>query len=203
MSFRRKRNKGGRPRNPDVVREKNGQKSRTVHKAEPPITKELLMRRAEACGMNGDPTDARAGTVLGQLLLRGWITQRQFDGGNALGTAWRRWARMAEVPSRHPRAAALGMVTSTPPDAMPLDPAAPAAGSEEDAWQKTDDALRAWRAAVPKPKLLALSIAESVCVDDVMPPRLHPAWVIGMQALRDALDAAADLFGVPWPQRAA
>ncbi|WP_207483152.1 hypothetical protein [Arenibaculum pallidiluteum] len=193
----------GRKRNPTVLREPNGRPSRAQRRTEPAMTAELLARRAERCGAGVDPLDARAGTVLGLLLLRGWISERQHDGGCALAGAWRRWARLAESPDRHPRSHRLDAVSSVPPDAMPLDPPPCEPPDEAGAWRRADRQMRAFRAALPAPRALALALAESVCMDETMPARLGPGWPDGLVALRGALDTAAEAFGVARPARAA
>ncbi|WP_431861413.1 hypothetical protein [Azospirillum sp.] len=187
-----------------------------IKKHEPVVSPELLQRRADAAG-RGNEQDQLAGSVLGCLLLRGHITPEQHEGGSLLTELWSVWSRMAAAPARHARAAGGTMVPSgVSEEAMPVDeierrarcdadPENPSPGAIA-AWERVCENMQAFRVAIRdcRNHALVLAILESVCMDEIMPPRLQDrAWSIGWDALKDGLDVAAEFFGVHGKRQAA
>lgn len=177
------RRRAGRPRKAGA-RHPCGQ---LVQGADTAILPQALERRADLLGSGakaGQLLDQRAGHALGQLLLRGRITQQQHDAGLAVGATWRRWLSLADAP-RQFGGGTLGTASATDPRA----------------WTVADGnmaRLRAIIAASSPHGALALSLAETLCVDEIMPRRFEPGWVgewpVGWAALGRALDALADHY---------
>lgn len=191
----------GRKRNSNVDRQPNGQPRRVA--AGP--TPELIDKRSELVGAAW--SDARATTPIGQMELAGKVTYRQAVAGQRLRQRWAHWAQMQDVPA--PDAPAIdGRQPGGTPAPMPADPESEAAKAL--AYQaarckaKVEELERAVKSVRYPP--LAWAVIRSVCIDEVMPPRLlvgwHPAhrgepWHVGWTVVRNALDAMADALGIP------
>lgn len=156
------------------------------------MTKEFLQRRADLVGED-NVRHQSAGVPLGQMRLAGRITERQYRAGQDLERKWRQWAMLVDAPRRD----------------------APAVGGRLPT-RLADDSVRRWTdldaemtAVLAKMRAvtngrLAASLVESVVADGVLPPRLLNGWTergtfwdIGWAAIRDGLDAAADVFKIP------
>jgi len=189
-----RRSRGGRPRSTGA-REPSGRLRRGT-KEQPAAPLEALGQRADVIAKLRAPGDDRptlshaalmgekAGSALGMLLLAGRIDDRQYEGGVAFAALWRRWAAMAQCP---PRTSLNGEGSS---GSSELDPGR---------WHRTRDEFEDVRDDIRRSCEvggLAMSIVETVLMDDVIPPRfLWPEpWPVGWHALRSALDAAADHF---------
>jgi hypothetical protein len=186
------RRRAGRPRKAGA-RHACGQ---LVQAADPAILPQALERRADLLGgpaslPAGQLLDQRAGQPLGQLLLRGRLTQRQHDAGQAVGGLWRAWLSLAEAPKPH----AYVPESGTGMARQEVDP---------DRWARTDDRLAQARALIRASGphgLLALALVEGVCADEIMPRRFEASWagdwLQGWAALTTALDALADHYRIP------
>ncbi|TWB20654.1 hypothetical protein FBZ89_10653 [Nitrospirillum amazonense] len=186
------RRRAGRPRKAGV-RHACGQ---LVQAADAAILPQALERRADLLGAPvslpmAQLLDQRAGQPLGQLLLRGRLTQRQHDAGQAVGGLWRAWLSLAEAPKPHAYVPESGSGVARPD----IDP---------DRWARTDDRLAQARALIRASGphgLLALTLVESLCADEVMPRRFEATWAgdwpQGWAALTTALDALADHYRIP------
>lgn len=203
----------GRPR-------KTGQRyrgGRIVPQRDALVPAEVEQRRRKLLG-DTDPhstlwrRDARLGTVLGQMQLTGKISYRQYEAGMKVAEVWQKWARMAECPSRHAAAANLPVATTGEAEALTpgeIDALIRAAEEDDDGrWRRLSATMRMIRVYVRDVEhpALAISILETVCLDDLMPPRLeqdNPLATKCWDALKAALDAAAGLFRIPESREAA
>ncbi|MEC4589479.1 hypothetical protein VPG91_00625 [Nitrospirillum amazonense] len=186
------RRRAGRPRKAGA-RHACGQ---LVQAADAAILPQALERRADLLGAPASLPmaqllDQRAGQPLGQLLLRGRLTQRQHDAGQAVGGLWRAWLSLAEAPKPHAYVPESGSGVVR----VDVDP---------DRWARTDDRLAQTRALIRASGphgLLALTLVEGVCADEIMPRRFEATWVgdwpQGWAALTTALDALADHYRIP------
>ncbi len=156
------------------------------------MTKEFLARRAELVGVD-NVRHQSAGVPLGQMRLAGRITERQHRAGQDLERKWRQWAMLVDAPRRDAPAVG-GRLPSRLADDNPQR------------WADLDAEMTAVLAkmrGVPNGRLAA-SLVESVVADGVMPPRLLNGWTergtfwdIGWAAIRDGLDAVADVLKIP------
>ncbi|HEY8343366.1 MAG TPA: hypothetical protein VIK75_10310 [Calditerricola sp.] len=205
----RKRSTGARYRSGDIVRHQR--------QRDPLVPIEIEQRRRGALkDMDRHSTrwmrDSRLGSALGQLHVAGLITDEQHEAGLAVARVWTAWARLADCPSRHPQAIGLPVATSPDADALPLSKdelaALYEAGMEtpDERWDRLTKTMERLRAAVrdAPAHALAWSLLETVCADDLIPPRLVAGqWPTGWDALRGALDAAAKVFGIKGQRQAA
>lgn len=149
------------------------------------IPDEVLARRREIAGCEDGGRDHRAGIPLGVLLLRGIITDRQYQAGLRFEGVQAAWAAMAGLPARYPQV--------TDGGARP-DP-------ESDRWQRAAERYRQSLAALGacSARDLVRGVVDMVAVEKVLPPQ----WLDGhgahraKQALRDGLDALAALYRLP------
>lgn len=191
----------GRKRNSTVERQPNGQPRRTTSGP----TAELIAKRSELVGSAW--SDARAMTPIGQMELAGKITYRQAVAGQRMRQRWSQWAQMQDVPAADAPAID-GRQPGRTPALMTVDPDSEAAKAlAQQAARckaKVDELERAAKSVRYPP--LAWAIIRSVCVDEVLPPRLligwHPEhrgepWHQGWTVVRNALDAMADALGIP------
>ncbi|MBB6251729.1 hypothetical protein [Nitrospirillum iridis] len=186
------RRRAGRPRKAGT-RHACGQLVQTVDAA---ILPQALERRADLLGAAGALStdqllDQRAGQPLGQLLLRGRLTRRQHDAGQAVGGLWRAWLSLAEAPKPHAYVPESGTGVGRPD----VDP---------DRWNRTDERLAHARALIRASGphgLLALTLVEGLCADEIMPRRFEANWAgdwpQGWAALTGALDVLADHYRIP------
>lgn len=157
-------------------------------------------------------TDQRLGSTWGRMQRRGLLTERQFQAAEAVASLLRAWARDADCPPRHAKAADLPIAMAPELHEMSRDERLAliqrAMDDEVDRWHRLNGAVKALRDAiivVPN-HMLAWSMIQSVCGDDIMPPRLEQSGPLAEKcwaALRGALDAAAGLFKIPEAKEAA
>ncbi|MDE1145621.1 MAG: hypothetical protein PW843_03240 [Azospirillaceae bacterium] len=186
------RRRAGRPRKAGA-RHACGQLVQTGDSA---ILPQALERRADLLGAPSSLTmaqllDQRAGQPLGQLLLRGRLTRRQHDAGQAVGGLWRAWLSLAEAPKPH------AYVPESGSGVVRLD-------VDPDRWARTDERLAHARVLIRASGphgVLALALVETLCADEIMPRRFDAAWAgewpQGWAALTAALDALADHYRLP------
>lgn len=171
------------------VREPNGRIQRGVYG--PAILAATLERRADYVGME-NARDPMAGTVLGRACLSGKITRRQYNAGCHFGRARVLWDSIQGIPCRYPAAIGARLQGVNP------DPDPEKIQEIKEQFQGMQVALKrsvkAW--------MLAESILEAVCLEDVLPLRmdgkkwLGQEWYEGWQMTRDAMDALGDFFGL-------
>ncbi|WP_044563693.1 hypothetical protein [Azospirillum sp. B4] len=187
------RRRAGRPRK-SGARHACGQ---LVQPSDPAVLSKTLERRADLLGAVAPvPTDQlldqRVGQPLGQLLLRGRLTQRQHDAGQAVGGLWRAWLSLAEAPKPHAYVPESGTGIGRPD----VDP---------DRWARTGERMAETRALIQTSGphgVLALTLVEGLCADEIMPRRFEAGWQggdwpLGWGALTAALDALADHYRLP------
>lgn len=194
-----KRYPGGRPRK-SGPREPNGQPQR-IHGKHKEYPEGLLAQRA-LCVKSENEKDPMAGDVLGQMRLNNSITQRQYLAGEKAMKLWVRWCKMAQVVRRHPKAITEGGGRLN----IELDPA-----DWMEVSNRLGDLLLKLQGLYQGG--LVRSLVETVCMDNVVPPRLRymadnsakhmPRWSQGENRLLDGLDAAAAFFGLPEERNAA
>lgn len=183
MAKPRRRRRAGRKRKVDAIRTPSGQISRAGQTVIPP---EAIAQRARlAPGIPADVLRVEGGTPLSILHLRGDITTQQMDAGERLGKLWRRWDAAISAPPRTP-------VNTDAGSPRELDP--------ED-WRRLSDTMHAaWEAiSHHQQSRFVYSILESVCVEEVLPPYLHPNHGMrarNLEALRYGLDAMVTFFRI-------
>lgn len=150
------------------------------------IPTEAIIRRAELVGMK-NVRHHDASTPLGQLKLRTWITERQFQAGIRFEDAHRRWAMLADCK---PHTAQVGeREGGTRPDPT----------MEE--WLKAKQRYLDLKAIIDRchPVGLVYAAVETIIIDAVLPDALLSRWKDGSKApraLHTALDRIADYFGL-------
>lgn len=202
----------GRPRKPGH-RYRGG---RVVPSKGDLVPVEIEQRRRELLGDQDKHStawrrDPKLGDTLGHMRLRGEITDRQYEAGQKVAAVWRAWATLAECPGRHARAADLPIASDVDREPMPpheIDRLVEEAlhdPERAEKWRRLTDVMAALRARVTTvhQHALAWSLLETVCADDVMPPRLTGDWPQGWTLLRAALDEAAKVFKIPGRREAA
>ena len=152
---------------------------------EPAILDMTIDRRADLVG-TANAKLPEAGYALGQLLLKGRVSQRQHDAGRKLEDIWRRWASLAGLPDHHPHAPAGG---GQAPDTDP------------EAWMRAKNAFNAAEAVLRAQRQAPLvwTVIESIVMDGILPPSMLDGWAppATWSALTRGLDALAQHFGVP------
>lgn len=220
MKKRRNGRRTGGPRK-QGPREPNGRILRVGKPRGPLVPVEVKMQRAKAVGVDvtkdgwqedARVKDARSGTILGAMLLRGEITQRQYEAADIIGRDWRQYLGMAGIAGSNGAGSMLGQLAGggagrRDPSTIDWNPAGCGGlglmtDTDADRWRSVCRRMNAARAAIQgtgRAWGLALSMVESIAVDDVMPPRLRGIWPEGWELLRGALDALADLYRLPKP----
>jgi len=128
-----------------------------------------------------------AGSVIGQLMLAGVISERQHEAGLRLYTAWSKWQRMAEMPARNAKISGYSemMAPGPRPD---VDP---------EAWAKARGRYEGARGAVGN--ALAWAAVDSLVIDGVIPNRVLAGGELGarcLAAMLSGLDSLVRYFGV-------
>ena len=178
-----RRRRAGRPRKVGAPRTATGQISRAGQTVIPP---EAIAQRARlAPGTPADVLRVEGGTPLSLLHLRGDITTQQMDAGERLGKLWRRWDAAISAPPRAP---------------LNTDAGNPRELDAED-WRRLSETMHAaWEAiSHHRQSRFVYAALESVCVDEVLPPYLHPNHGMrerNLEALHYGLDAMVTFFRI-------
>lgn len=160
-----------------VARQPNGQPSRRIEHVGQAWTPEHQQRREEAAG-KGNAMRQEAGLIVGQLMLRGEISRREYEAGMLYRLAHHRYRTTQGLPPRE-QSARLGGIPGPDSDH--------AAGI----------ARRFMAARASLSRGLVIAAVENVCLDNQgfdgytgIAPRIVPA-------LRTGLRQLADHFRVP------
>ncbi|MCA1971305.1 MAG: hypothetical protein LDL44_00560 [Caenispirillum sp.] len=157
-----------------------------------------VIARAEALAK-----DARAGTALGRLLLRGVISEAEWEAGEAFGRLARlhqRLLRPLDSPDPTPRAVPLPYKTDNEPDAPTgLDATMASLAREtldEDLWERVGAAYVSLTRLLLRQGVAVYSLVYGVCVEDDVPDQFlrSPAHVVN---LRTGLAVVASARGIP------
>lgn len=180
-------------------REPNGQRLRNVQIADrgPVIPPEVIAKRAELVGVKftGDSihdaklsaslaADSAMGSAAGILMRRGILTQTQHAAAVRMGDLWRQWASMTAAPPRQ---------------ALQRSQWGRAEEPTSEEWRRVKARMHAAMVSVDashSAKALAWSMVESICADEVAPPRLLGDWPFGVQVVQSAMSALAVVFGI-------
>src|SRR5690554_1761879 len=152
-----RRRRAGRPRKAVDKREPNGRPQRGPDRNIIPA--EVLAHRAAFAPKATEAALRGEGAPLKLLRLRGGITSTQMDAGERMGKAWRRWSAAASAPPRWP---------------VVSEASAWASELTEEQWQRYKREMDGVFDTIGRcqQSKLVLSMLETVCVEEVMPPHL-------------------------------
>ena len=152
---------------------------RVVPEREIGILPETIARRIELVGKDWD--QPQAGYALGQLKLRGTLSERQHDAGIRLRQVWLRWASLAGIPA-HEVTQRRGGLTAD------VDTAT---------WEKAREAFQAAASTVKRCRQSGLvwATVEGIVMDNYLPPMFVHRGV-AVAALQLGLDELARHFGL-------